>query len=340
MTAYFKNAFSSHRTLLKFLAGAYLLGGLYIAVLSYTNRIELTLSELFKPVLLGEFISLLLIWFVGKALIEALRNKTLKIETIAPQTLASASTSFVILYAFITLFIKLKALISHAVPYYLDPLLAKADQLIHLGEYPHEFLHNLMPLNSWVWQIDFMYALWFIIMYGYVAKVILSPPKTFAKHHFLLAFAGVWIVLGNALATLLSSCGPIFYDMFYGEIAEYAEGLSTLRAFAQDTPLFAMEFYDMLVDFVENDSLFDFNSPSAMPSIHVAMSALFFFHAKTYESRNLAVAMGIYLAIVTLGSVYLLWHYATDAYLTIGITYALWITCQKLLEKNQPELNK
>jgi hypothetical protein len=62
---------------------------------------------------------------------------------------------------------------------------------------------------------------------------------------------------------------------------------------------------------------------SAMPSMHVAMPALFAV-AAWRRARALAMALWVYTAVIVVGSVHLGWHYAVDGYASILLVFPIW----------------
>ena len=62
---------------------------------------------------------------------------------------------------------------------------------------------------------------------------------------------------------------------------------------------------------------------SAMPSMHVASSVLFFLLARRV-GRAAGWAFGIFALLIFVGSVHLAWHYALDGYVGAAGALLLW----------------
>jgi membrane-associated phospholipid phosphatase len=74
---------------------------------------------------------------------------------------------------------------------------------------------------------------------------------------------------------------------------------------------------------------------SAMPSLHVATS-LSFAILGWKTSRLVGVLLGMFAAIILIGSVHLGWHYAVDGYLSIALTGLIWWAVGRWLRQNRP----
>ncbi len=99
--------------------------------------------------------------------------------------------------------------------------------------------------------------------------------------------------------------------------------MAYLRATNEIYPIWAVSTQDIL--WASHLAGFgDVEGVSAMPSMHVATTILFFLLAFAAGKRRLGwFLVGFSLAIF-LGSVLLGWHYAVDGYLGALIAYACW----------------
>jgi hypothetical protein len=277
-------------------------------------------------VALGIFLLVILLCADGRALM-------------APYLEATRLINVVIVLAAYSLLLYLfgigKSLINQVTPYVWDAFFAALDRRLCFGFFPHDLLHTALPRPWFLWWIDRIYLGWFNVCYFVLTVVAFRHADSFARQHFLVAFALIWIVLGNLFATIFASAGPIFYDVFQQPIIE---SYTQAAQFMRDHHSLAIPISDVLLVFVRNDSAVDFNGPSAFPSMHVAASAVIFFYYQRYGLRWQKVAAGVFLALIMVGSVYLLWHYAVDAYFALIGAYLIWKGSEYLLHKFQPEL--
>lgn len=227
-----------------------------------------------------------------------------------------------------------KSLIGQVSPFVWDPALARLERGLHFGHYPHDILHAVLPAAWFMTVIDRLYFGWFYVCYCVFTLVSFQRADSFARQHFCVAFALIWIVLGTVLATGFASAGPIFYDVFHEGIASYTQAVQVMKA--QD--LLALPVYDFLLGLVRNDSVVDVNGPSAFPSMHVAAAAVIFFYVQRYGAWWQMLLALAFLVTVMVGAVYLLWHYAVDAYFSVAAAYGVWKAAEYCLHKFQPEL--
>ena len=88
-------------------------------------------------------------------------------------------------------------------------------------------------------------------------------------------------------------------------------------------PIWAVGTQDMLWEsYVSSQGTI--SGISAMPSMHVGTSVIFFLCARASGIRWLTWFTGIFAVMVMLGSVLLAWHYAVDGYFAWGLTLVLW----------------
>ena len=74
---------------------------------------------------------------------------------------------------------------------------------------------------------------------------------------------------------------------------------------------------------------------SAMPSVHVASSTLLALYGFQH-ARWSGIALGLFAAIIMIGSVHLGWHYAIDGYFGALLAWACWRLAQSLMARFLP----
>lgn len=214
----------------------------------------------------------------------------------------------------------IKANIPAHVPFYLDSPLVVADRWLFLGTDPWRVSHAL--LGTWgTVVIDRLYVLWFTLFPFLAVWIGGSRDRSF-QFRATLCVLVVLIVIGNALALALSSCGPIFYEYFFGD-EYYAPLMAKLAAADAVYPLTALEVSDWLIEVHESNA---FGSGiSAMPSVHVAFATLTFLMVRDRIESSWARALsGAYALAIWIGSFHLAWHYAWDGILSAAIIWLAW----------------
>lgn len=193
-------------------------------------------------------------------------------------------------------FLRWKALVAES-DFPFDPSLARIDAWLHRGP-----AWRLLPDDDgFLRAVDAAYYLWFPVLTGGILWAAWRSDADW-RRHFVLAFVLVWVGLGICAAHGLASAGPIFT-----EETSLPAGLRTVlvrdalwRAFEAGAP----------------------TSISAMPSLHVAIPALYAVAARS----TLRALFAAYTIVVLLGSVALRWHYAIDGYAAIaGVALCWWL---------------
>ncbi|PHZ85862.1 phosphatase PAP2 family protein [Paremcibacter congregatus] len=234
----------------------------------------------------------------------------------------------VCLPTFMALFSSMKSTIHLIQPFYLDELLMKADRFIHFGIDPWRITHAIFNSAIASAILNYFYNLWFFIMFSYVLWHIVNVHFGKERLQFLLAFVLVWPVIGSLLAVLFSSAGPVYYGDIVGDNSIYGPMMDILRHYHSQFEnsafgIFALNTQDMLwADYLKNDTNIG-SGISAMPSMHVAVTALLYFSGRQMH-RYIGYGMLVFLVIIQIGSVHLGWHYAIDGYVSIFLTWLIW----------------
>lgn len=210
---------------------------------------------------------------------------------------------------------------------------AEIDAALHFGIDPwrliQPFLGNDAMRNVVEWNYN---VLWFILCYGAVFFVATSPRARAIRTRYMLGFMLVWILVGNVLAGLFLSAGPAFYGQVTGDLQRFADQLVFL-ARSGEASYSALRYQDYLWMLHETGRTGVGSGIAAFPSVHVALVGFNAFFLYAY-SRRLGIAGFVYVAFVTVSSVYLAWHYAIDGYVGLAVAGLTFLALQKLSTGN------
>src|SRR5262249_53960831 len=152
------------------------------------------------------------------------------------------------------------------------------------------------------------------------------------RMQFFLTFVLLWALLGNVVATLLSSAGPVYYGRVTGLSDPFAPLMSYLHAANHITPVWALNVQDMLWDSYSQHGIAIVGGMTAMPSMHIATCSSFALVAFGVN-RTLGYLFAAFAVIVQIGSVHLGWHYAIDGYVSAIGTVLIWLAVGWLLRR-------
>ena len=212
-----------------------------------------------------------------------------------------------------------KGAIPEISPYWADPWLASVDHAI-FGTDPWHLTHAVIgPLGTMI--IDRVYALWFIVMMLCMGWFCFTRNAALQLRG-LLSYLVCWALLGNIVATWLSSVGPVFYQRFFDD-DRFVPLIDLLHRTDGEHRLMALGAMRYLTSMIGQDRMG--GGISAMPSLHVSIAFLVFLASCTYaNSRLLKIATGLFAATIMVGSVHLGWHYAVDGIVGIVAVSLIW----------------
>lgn len=217
-----------------------------------------------------------------------------------------------------------KTLIPAFQPFAWDADFIALDQLLHGGRQPWQWLQPLLGYPVITVAINYVYNLWFFIMFLALFWQMLDLRKEQRRRVFLISFVCIWGVNGSFLAALFSSAGPCFLDRLFPGTPNPFTGLMTyLNAVNQHIPVWAVSTQDTLWALYQHSEMGLGAGISAMPSMHVSVAWLIFLLVRK-DANWMRWLGGIFVVFILIGSVHLGWHYAVDGYLSLFTTTLIW----------------
>ncbi len=239
-----------------------------------------------------------------------------------PKNIALGLPIILIMATFSFIYVQFKNHIPHVIPYSWDQAFYNLDKVIHFGKSPWEWLHPVFSSNPYfVGALNFNYNMWFITMWLIIISYALMTKNPILRTRFFIAFFLIWTIGGSLMATLLSSAGPAFYSRLDLGADPYAPLMAYLRHVNELYPVWALNLQDTMWQAYNGHGI-DVGI-SAMPSMHNATSLLFAI-AAFQISKRVGYIVSTHTFLIFLGSIYLAWHYAIDAYVSWGLTITIW----------------
>jgi len=223
----------------------------------------------------------------------------------------------------------LKSAIPLILPFSWDMNLAELDKALHFGLHPWQILQPLLGTPLVTFAFNVIYNAWFFILAGFFVWIGFMRGNPAFRMQYLLASILCWGIGGNALAILLSSAGPCYFEPLGLQPNPYAPLMDYLHEVNQSYSIWALATQDMLWKGYLGENM-GVNMISAMPSMHIATSTLFALVAYR-ASQRLGLVMSLYALLIFLGSVHLGWHFAIDGYFGALIGWASWHVAGRMI---------
>ena len=218
-----------------------------------------------------------------------------------------------------------------------DYRLMRLDYILHFGHHPWEFFRFFLNYPYIIKIIDYIYVLWFPILFLSCLWMAWSQRRKL-KLQFFINLCLAWIILGTFLAIIFSSAGPCYYaKVVTGKPDPYSPLMIRLNEIHTSMPLIAIRNQIGIWKAYENRVWLPFGGISAMPSLHIAIAVIFAL-AGWRVNRYLGILLIVYVFITLIGSIILGWHYAVDGYVSILLTILIWKVVNKYLPLREMEL--
>ncbi|MXQ09278.1 hypothetical protein GQ651_15645 [Alphaproteobacteria bacterium GH1-50] len=209
-------------------------------------------------------------------------------------------------------------------PFFADPLFAALDRAIHFGVDPWRFAHAATEAVGWtdfVHHSALAYGLWWAIPAFYLpAIMVLLGDGEARQRHYLVLYFFCWILLGNILALVGLSAGPVYYDRLFGT-EMYVDLNERLAAAGIAGSWFGDVQEKLWLAFAEQQQAIG-SGISAFPSLHVAMATVTALYLGE-KHRFLGLIGWAFFAAVLFVSVWIGYHYAIDGYFSVAAVLAL-----------------
>jgi hypothetical protein len=269
----------------------------------------------------GQSVPLVLLMLLALTGIWSLRSPTplqaWKSNLAGSSSLMAGVLLFMSLCVFMGVFSSGKQLLTDIVPFHADRFLAGLDQALHGGD-PWRWTTAIMPL-SWMPALEVLYlSCWGLAVAGATLAALFAPALRHLRAQYVWTFLLMWTLLGNVLAGVFMSAGPVFFQNVTGD-TRFAGLLDYLARHSGQGWIQSFLW-----------SAYSGNEPgvagagiSAFPSMHVASATLCALVAANVHRALKWIGIA-YCAVILFGSVQLGWHYAVDGYFSIIATIALW----------------
>jgi hypothetical protein len=242
---------------------------------------------------------------------------------LAPRRLLFAAPALLLIPVFASTFTFFKSAIPALNPYTWDAALTQWDAWMHGGHHPWVMLQPILGYPIVTGGTNFLYNLWFFIMYALLTLQAFDTRNPALRMQFLLSFVLSWIFLGTLGAIVFSSMGPCYDPGVVRNAGPYAPLMTYLKETSEVVPVWALHVQQMLWDNYQNNKVGMGSGISAMPSMHVATATLMALFGWRY-SRPAGIALTCYAMVIFIGSIHLGWHYAMDGYVGALGAWLIW----------------
>jgi hypothetical protein len=209
-----------------------------------------------------------------------------------------------------------------------DEPLMRLNVWLHGGLVPGRWLATHLPTPVIV-ALDWFYLPIWAHVGAFTTIAFTWSGHSRRRQQFMIGQLLLWSIGGTLLAALFASGGPCYYDDLTGAPI-YRTAFARLDSIQGG--LIARRVQEHLWAAVTSGEWQPFSGVSAMPSMHVAMSA---YVAAAWWRHGLwaRIAGVIFSALTLVGSIALGWHYAIDGYVSIVLAPICWWAAGRVVQK-------
>ncbi len=223
----------------------------------------------------------------------------------------------------IPIFSSVKSMVPLLASYDWDATFIAWDRALFFGRDAWVVLQPLLGHPPITAALALAYHLWALLLYpGCIFFAVYAAVDPAIRRRFFLSYAMCWSLIGGAMAVGFASVGPVFAEALVG-IDDFAPQMAYLNAANAQIPVMTVPVQDMLLArFSAGDGSFG-SGISAMPSMHVAIAALFWLALREVSPRAGRLFFGFFV-VIGIGSVHLAYHYAVDGLVSLAAVWAIW----------------
>ncbi|MFN1531572.1 phosphatase PAP2 family protein [Vibrio jasicida] len=278
------------------------------------------------PLFLTVYLGYLILQREPRPLLRLLSKSTLIVTH--RHLLISGYVTLTAISVFMSSFSAMKSAIPLIIPFRYDDVLVELDRLLFFGHAPWEVMHALFSSAYAIKLLNINYNVWFFLMW-IVSFFFLFSPQSKLRTQYLVSWISCWFLLGNLLALLLSSAGPVFLERLNPSNTTYSELTSLLTqhndyltSSGRGSLWVLQTQHDLWLAYSENKEMLG-SGISAMPSLHNSIAVLM--ALSMYAVKHwLGILFIVHSIFIYIGSIALGWHYALDGIVSAPLTVLIW----------------
>ena len=236
-------------------------------------------------------------------------------------SLVQALPLLLFVFLFMPVFGGVKSTIGMLQPYSWDETFIRWDEVLH-GADVWLLMQPVLGKPEITYVISILYQVWILLLYVAFPFVCLHRSNEKVRRQMIVSYLLSWIVIGSIMAHFFASVGPCFLEPITGN-DRFVPQMEYLLSVNEEYPLMMLQVQEILLESYLNGEPGLGRGISAMPSMHIAIAALFTIYAWRL-SRAWGIIAGLFLLVTYLGSVHLAYHYAVDAYVSIAAVIFIW----------------
>jgi len=184
-----------------------------------------------------------------------------------------------------------------------------------------KLVHGLLPHLPTSLFTSIYFVIWSLPALFLPLIIAATDDDAARTRRFLILYVLVWVGLGNIVALIGMSVGPVYFDRLEGSVRFAGLAHALIQSGVEHGPLGKIQ--DSLWNAYANRAQVVGSGISAFPSVHVAVATLTMLYLGE-RSRWLAPFGMAFLVAILFLAVYVGWHYAIDGYFSIFVMVSAW----------------